>query len=60
MKTESKTCPFPASQVKKWDALIRNRDIDEMALLDLLFVEEMLLPSKRGRHVAGGKKMRRV
>ena len=46
MKKNSKIKPFPKRQKDLLDRLIEKEDVDEMGLLDLVFVEEILKQKK--------------
>jgi hypothetical protein len=51
MKKREKIHPFPVNHNDAWDELIKNQNIDEMSLLDLVFLEEILNQKKQTKAV---------
>jgi hypothetical protein len=49
MKKRETIHPFPVRPLDEWDELIRNQNVDEMGLLDLVFIEEILNQKKRNK-----------
>lgn len=52
MKEKSKVTPFPSRKGDYLDELIESGSVDEMGLLDLIFIEE-ILSQKKQEKVAG-------